>query len=311
MNSLHAHISGDHSGVPFHPACPICREQRLFGELPSGAQAGRRRAAMLAAALATSSLGLPSAALANGPVATPTSVQDNQGASSGENVPTGEEPESPSDDGPGASDPGADADQNSQGGNLITPDPEPTHAAPKVPPATPPAPPPPKRAPAQAGPPPRPVVKAPPAPPPAKPPPVAPPTHTSEKPVKRPSKRPAGTNSSRPKRQVEPSAAPAAPSTITSTPYTPAPSPPPAPVSSAPATQASVQPAAAKPGGATHVVNSGESLWLIAQSELGPDASNATIVHFVQQLWALNAGRIASHDPDQLAVGETLRLPGR
>ena len=58
-----------------------------------------------------------------------------------------------------------------------------------------------------------------------------------------------------------------------------------------------------------HVVKPGESLWSIAEELLGPDATDARIAREVDALWALNATRIGSGDPDVLPVGTKLELP--
>ncbi len=58
-----------------------------------------------------------------------------------------------------------------------------------------------------------------------------------------------------------------------------------------------------------HVVRSGESLWLVAEHMLGDRATDAEIAAAVEQLWELNAGRIATGDPDLIYPGQALRLP--
>jgi hypothetical protein len=97
-------------------------------------------------------------------------------------------------------------------------------------------------------------------------------------------------------------------------PAPPATAPPPAdpPLFSAPAPAESpptVEPAPPPPGVARfHVVESGESLWSIAADLLGPGASPAAIASEVHRLWELNEARIGTGDPDLLAVGVKLRL---
>jgi nucleoid-associated protein YgaU len=90
--------------------------------------------------------------------------------------------------------------------------------------------------------------------------------------------------------------------------------PPPAPPSgepvllvqaSAPAQDA--QPALAK-NARSHVVQPGESLWSIARTLLGSDASPAQIAREVNRLWELNKDRIGTGDPDLLKVGTRLTL---
>jgi Tfp pilus assembly protein FimV len=58
-----------------------------------------------------------------------------------------------------------------------------------------------------------------------------------------------------------------------------------------------------------HVVRSGESLWSIAEDLLGPGASTAQIARAVERLWALNAERIGSGDPDVIVSGQRLVVP--
>ena len=62
------------------------------------------------------------------------------------------------------------------------------------------------------------------------------------------------------------------------------------------------------PGGSTHTVRAGDSLWGIASARLGPGASAAQIAREVQRLWDLNARAIGTGDPDLLGVGVRLRL---
>jgi hypothetical protein len=64
----------------------------------------------------------------------------------------------------------------------------------------------------------------------------------------------------------------------------------------------------AKPGDRTHIVGAGESLWSIASDLLGRDASPARVAREVHRLWQLNRSRIATGSPDLLMVGTTLRL---
>jgi outer membrane biosynthesis protein TonB len=95
--------------------------------------------------------------------------------------------------------------------------------------------------------------------------------------------------------------------------------PPPAtapPPSNAPAVSTPVQvvsaataaPAPPPGAGRSHVVRPGESLWSIGADLLGPEASTAAIAAEVQRLWGLNEARIGTRDPDLLPVGVKLRL---
>ena len=65
---------------------------------------------------------------------------------------------------------------------------------------------------------------------------------------------------------------------------------------------------AATRGDRYHVVQPGESLWLIARDLVGHDASAAHVAREVNRLWALNETRIATGDPDLLMVGTRLAL---
>ena len=61
-------------------------------------------------------------------------------------------------------------------------------------------------------------------------------------------------------------------------------------------------------GDATHVVQAGESLWLIAESQLDSDASDAEVAGEVERLWDLNSERIGTGNPNLIYAGQELRL---
>jgi nucleoid-associated protein YgaU len=61
-------------------------------------------------------------------------------------------------------------------------------------------------------------------------------------------------------------------------------------------------------GGSTHVVEPGQSLWVIAQSVVGRPAGIGQIAFEVGRLWQLNGPRIGTGDPDLIFPGQTLRL---
>src|SRR3954453_14913822 len=66
MASLSAHLreSGDHGQLGFHPACPVCCEERLAGSLPGDVIVGRRAQALVAAGVLAFSGVAPAAVLA-------------------------------------------------------------------------------------------------------------------------------------------------------------------------------------------------------------------------------------------------------
>jgi hypothetical protein len=61
-------------------------------------------------------------------------------------------------------------------------------------------------------------------------------------------------------------------------------------------------------GSRFYVVQPGDSLWSIAKRLLGGDASAGSIAREVNRLWTLNRSRIATGDPDLLIVGTRLEL---
>ena len=85
-----------------------------------------------------------------------------------------------------------------------------------------------------------------------------------------------------------------------------------APLRRAPAEREAVvkrPPAArAQPSTSTYTVRPGDALWPIAERHLARTSSVTEIAKQVQALESLNAGRIASGDPDVLEAGEELRL---
>ena len=61
MRSLTAHLrqTEAHDGLPFHPCCPICRQTRASGRLPSDGVVSPRAQALLAAGVLVVSTGAP------------------------------------------------------------------------------------------------------------------------------------------------------------------------------------------------------------------------------------------------------------
>ena len=64
-------------------------------------------------------------------------------------------------------------------------------------------------------------------------------------------------------------------------------------------------------GRQTYVVRPGDSLWSVAARLVRADTSRAQIAEVVEALWRLNAGRIATGDPDLIRPGQILVLPAR
>jgi LysM repeat protein len=59
---------------------------------------------------------------------------------------------------------------------------------------------------------------------------------------------------------------------------------------------------------ATYHVSSGDSLWRIAERQLGSSATVAAIAQEVTRLWELNRHRIGTGNPDLIFPGQTLRI---
>jgi nucleoid-associated protein YgaU len=69
MSSLTAHLlePGDHGRLGFHPSCPVCRRERLFGSLSSEPVVSRRVQAALATGVLALSATAPGTVAASGP----------------------------------------------------------------------------------------------------------------------------------------------------------------------------------------------------------------------------------------------------
>ncbi len=57
------------------------------------------------------------------------------------------------------------------------------------------------------------------------------------------------------------------------------------------------------------VIRPGDSLWAIARRVEGPGASNDAVQQKLAAIWALNASRIGTGDPNLIFAGQTLHLP--
>jgi len=338
MASLTAHLveSGGHGRLGFHPSCPVCCRERLFGSLPSDAIVSRRaQAALASGVLALSAVGPPVAMAQE-------ADQQLEGGSGAA------QPEGGAETGSGAVvDPGID----SSGGTVpptevvppaapdldpLTPpeadegsvlqDVVPVETAPIEAPTTQPAPPAqpyeggaeagadlPQATPEPGVPEPDSSLEAPePAPTEAEgSAPSAPAEHPDAK------ARAEQTEEAKPRADSQPPAErPSAPQpSAVQMPPAPAQAepveaaPPAAPVQTAPASDpSSAPPPASTPGGRFLVVQPGDSLWAIAKQLLDPNASPAEIARKVNRLWALNRERIGTGRPDLLLVGTKLRL---
>jgi hypothetical protein len=331
--------SGSHGRLPFHPGCPVCREERLRGSLVGDAILGQRgKAGLLAATLALSSLGLPVAALA----------QRNPASPPAASVPDGGRDRVDSNDRPQPDNPAAGDDAPIGGENLIEPDPDDGREEPDPTPLS-------ELAPEQPG---EEVEVAPEAEPQpeAVPAPVAPPTPVTSAPQAVPApatplptppvpatppaggqlvEHPGGETARGKTRQVligvqpnppavregsqgslgaaEPNP-PAAPPDEQAAAPAPAPAPvtEPAAATSSDASAAPTSHPSSAPlgeiGGDTYTVRPGDNLWAIARRLLGKGGSPADIARAVDRLWELNRERIATGDPDLLMVGTRLRL---
>jgi LysM domain len=337
--SNHPQETESHGRLPFHPSCPVCRDERLSGSLVGDAILGQRaRAGLLAATLAVSSLGLPVAALAQRNPASPPAAP----------VPDGGRDRVDRNDRTQPHNPAVEDDAPIGGGNLIEPDPDdgseepdPTplsELAPEQPgeeiDAVPEAAPQPETAPALVTPP-APVTPAPqPAPAPTTPVPAPPVLPATPPPAGELSERPQGEAAGDRIRQVRigvepnrpaaqgrhgagvpparnPSVVPGGEQDATEAPARLRSAAPAVPTSPGAATVQISDSASPRPReiyGDTYTVRPGDSLWSIARRLLGPGASAGRIAREVNRLWELNRERIATGDPDLLMVGTKLQL---
>ena len=292
--SVHLRLPEDHSGLPFHPSCPVCRRDRLAGSLDGDEIVSRRtQAAIAVGLLAFSGVGGPATAVAAGP------DQDTDGSA--------EVIESP--------DPVADLDDSTNGwtdGGAAPPD-EPAAPSPEA-----------EEAPIDAAP--RepveetlvedaaeePTAVAGPAPEPddLAAPPTEDPTATTEM------SEPAASDGVRVDTEERPTRE--RPVKRTKPAVQPRVIAAPAPVVAPTTTNAVTVRVTAGTNQNTivrassdarfHVVQRGESLWSIATDRLGERAGVAQIADEVNRLWQLNEDRIASGSPDLLYAGTRLRL---
>jgi hypothetical protein len=340
MSSLSRHLreSGDHGGLPFHASCPVCRAERLSGELTSRRLLGpRASAAAVALLIGSSTLTGPLAAaqvpdeMTQPPDGTEETADGTLGEEGEETVeiPDPEPPLPPSPtvevEAPAVEPAPAPPPSPPASPEPLPPTPQPPAelTAPPAPPALEQPQPAPVEAPASPAEPPASPPAAPaPEPGPATPPrpaPAAPEEEDEDKARDRRPKKPEGDESARgdvpttsPGPQLQPPVeAPAVAPQVVSPPDPTATVPVPAISSgdqSAVEVRSSVRASTEAPG-RVHVVRPGETLWSIAKALLGDGASPARIAAMVDRLWRLNTERIRSGQPDLILPGERLLLP--
>jgi LysM domain len=343
MGSLTAHLleSGDHGRLGFHASCPVCRQERLFGSVPSDAMISRRaQAALASGVLALSAVG-PPAALAQEPdqqveggsgpggvggMGEPDTDETGSGQTDSPVPDSGLEPAPSSQPEPppapelGSPVPPTGDDGSSDLDQVVPLETDPvenpghdvdSRSQPEVDNqpdevAQPPA----EAAPAPSAPLPETPIDAPVTvqPPAAQVVPAPPsPSHTAGHAEQTPEK----TTETTPGNYSFPVVARSAASTA-ATPGVPRPN------TAVSLTAATEPDAPAEPSDraaaerSSHkrflTVRPGDSLWSIAKRLLGPDASAAQIARKVAELWKLNGERIGTGRPDLLMVGTKLRL---
>ena len=332
MGTLTDHLrqAGDHGRLPFHPACPVCRDHRLAGPLPPDNLVPPRTRALLAAGVLALSTAGPSVAVATGQtaeeqgVATPPATPAVDTADDPDFDPGGDStqlPDTPqpapraqapavagndADTAPLDQEPTSDSDAPIIDAGDGIPDDTTAPTAPTSGASAQPTPtPPPAAVPTTATPTPTPTPASTPAPSATPPPATATATPTSRHVRPRHHRR-----HSPPKRATRGAVAqtaPAAPAAAPSASSTPAPAPAPAPPAAPPSAAAAGR--AARPRDHTHLVRPVESLWSVAADLLGNDASPAAIARNVHRLWDLNQTRIGTGNPDLLMPGTRLVLP--
>jgi hypothetical protein len=318
IRNVHQSGSGDHDRLGFHPDCPVCGQDRLFGVLSPEPIWSRRLSVLLAAGVLAVSVGATTTSVASEPddqqegIVAPTPgasppVGDGPGQGAGgetalpfEVDPVPAAPDGGSTDGqpddaapleaPPVDDPDgglalrdpnapAEDDMSAVDPGDVDATETPIPPADPIPPGTPvPA------APGDPGDQPGPAEQGPPA---------RPQQHLRARREHR--KRHAAKKRARNQSlgQLPIASPPAA--------YTPSSD------SQAPTT-AAVAAAPRHIRGRFHVVLPGESLWSIASALLDADASPAAVALEVRRLWRLNAARIGTGDPSLLRIGVRLRL---
>jgi hypothetical protein len=347
VGSLRAHLAepGDHGRLRFHPSCPVCRQERLFGSLSSEPVVSRRAQAVLAGGVLALSGAAPGVSVAIEPDRQVEGVAAPDQPSGGELDDPGFDPGGdtalPFDAGPAPAVPG-DGEDTGDGAPIeaepdvdldarlapladnevpVTDEHAAASPADEVAPvdAVPPG------DPATADPSLEAVMPVPPSDAPAGADAPAKPDEDRSRETQGSDRRaskdkaegdrsdapPPGSSDASghpPGMSPQPYITPAAP-VQAAEPVTVAPGPVPAaePVAQATA-PAAESPESSLADARGYVVQPGDSLWSIAKRLLGHDASPARIAREVNRLWSLNEARIATGDPDLLMVGTRLRL---
>ena len=303
----------DHDRLGFHPDCPVCRQDRLFGALSPEPVWSRRLRVLLAAGVLAVSAGATTTSVASEPddqqegvvvpapdASPPGAEGPGQGSGAETTLPFEVDPvlttpeDDPTNGQPGDAVPLEAAPVADPDGGLALSDPSPPvedDASPvdAVPPAEPTAP----------------ETSAPPAPPPGDA--GDQPDSAGQAPVAKPEQRSRPQHEHRKRHATRKKASKHSGGELRAA-NPPAPYTPSTDTAALASDKAAVAPAPRRIRGRFHVVLPGESLWSIASALLDADASSAAVALQVRRLWRLNEARIGTGDPNLLRIGVRLRL---
>ena len=320
MASLTAHLleAGDHGRLGFHPNCPVCRRERLFGPLVSEPVVSRRAQAVLAGGVLALSTSAPAVAVAHEADRRGEGVEVPEDPGVGElhdpgfdpggetALPFETAPVPPSPPAPGgqveSEEPLEVEPQDDPDAGLLPPtEPDaPVADAPVAPEEATPVPPADAVAPDATPVPgqPRPETVAP-----------EPPTEqpSGGDTVSRRADHPNQTKLAQPPEPVSVERHVARSQEPPVTPPVAIPEPNPVVLVQADAPEPE-RPEGSLGRGRSYVVAPGDSLWSIAKRLIGRDATPAQIAREVSRLWSLNESRIGTGNPDLLMVGTHLSL---